>query len=144
MELFQLNREVDISGVSGTGVVAQGVRFDNGKVAVTFISGPVSSVIVYDSFHDALQVHAHGGHTAFEEVAATNQESALTMAKVEAYDHSMKLVCEYCNQGLTGFKPQGSGVWKHEVDDTIGDFGGVPFWADCKASAIRDARAELY
>jgi hypothetical protein len=144
MELFQLNRKVDTSGVSGTGIVAQGVKFDNGKVAVTFISGPVSSVIVYDSFGDALKVHGHGSHTIPEEVAATNQESALAMAKVHAYDHSKKLICEYCNQGLTAFKPQGSPTWKHEVDDTIGDFGGVPFLADCKASAICDARSELY
>ncbi len=35
MRRFQLNRIVDESGVSGTGVVAQGVEFDNGFCAMT-------------------------------------------------------------------------------------------------------------
>jgi len=38
MKIFYLNRTEDESGVSGTGRVAQGFIFDNGKVAVTWLS----------------------------------------------------------------------------------------------------------
>jgi hypothetical protein len=60
---FVLDRKVDISGVSGTGIVAQGVEFDNGKCAVTFVRGPVCSVICYDSLEDVLRVHGHDNTT---------------------------------------------------------------------------------
>ena len=35
MKIFYLNRTEDESGISGTGRVAQGFVFDNGRVAVT-------------------------------------------------------------------------------------------------------------
>ena len=37
MKIFYLKREEDESGISGTGRVAQGFVFDNGKVAVTWL-----------------------------------------------------------------------------------------------------------
>ena len=48
MKIFYLNRTEDESGISGTGRVAQGFVFDNGKVAVTWLSEH-PSVTVYDS-----------------------------------------------------------------------------------------------
>jgi hypothetical protein len=60
---FVLDRKVDVSGVSGTGIVAQGVEFDNGKCAVSFVTGPVHSVICYDSVADVIQVHGHDNAT---------------------------------------------------------------------------------
>ena len=47
-KIFYLNRTEDESGVSGTGRVAQGFIFDNGKVAVTWPSEH-PSVTVYDN-----------------------------------------------------------------------------------------------
>ena len=47
MKMFYLKRGEDESGVSGTGRVAQGFIFDNGKVAVTWLSEH-PSVTVYD------------------------------------------------------------------------------------------------
>ena len=46
MKMFYLKRGEDESGVSGTGRVAQGFIFDNGKVAVTWLSEH-PSVTVY-------------------------------------------------------------------------------------------------
>lgn len=60
--LFVLNRKQDISGVSGTGVVAQGVEFANGKVVLVWLTG-LSSVAVYDSLAIMKQIHCHDGAT---------------------------------------------------------------------------------
>lgn len=62
MKRFVLNRVVDISGVSGTGLVAEGVQFSNNKCAVTWLVG-TSSVAVYDNLDDVKAIHGHGGNT---------------------------------------------------------------------------------
>lgn len=65
MKIFYLKREEDESGVSGTGRVAQGFVFDNGKVAVTWLSEH-PSVTVYDSIGEVHAIHGHGGKTQLE------------------------------------------------------------------------------
>jgi hypothetical protein len=62
MKAFYLHRHVDVSGKSGTGIVAEGVEFDNGKCVLTWLTG-ISSVAVYDSFADMENVHGHDGKT---------------------------------------------------------------------------------
>ena len=62
MRTFKLHRIEDVSCVSGTGDVAEGAIFGNGKVAIGFIS-QWPSVIVYDSMADMVAVHGHGGRT---------------------------------------------------------------------------------
>lgn len=42
-KLFYLHRVEDDSGISGTGRIAQGVIFDNGKVALTWLSDTPST-----------------------------------------------------------------------------------------------------
>ena len=62
MKIFYLNRTEDESGVSGTGRVAQGFIFDNGKVCVTWLSEH-PSVTVYDSIGEVRAIHGHAGKT---------------------------------------------------------------------------------
>ena len=62
MKMFYLKRVEDESGVSGTGRIAQGFVFDNGKVALTWLSEH-PSVTVYDSIGEVTAVHGHGGKT---------------------------------------------------------------------------------
>ena len=62
MKIFYLKRTEDETGVSGTGRVAQGFVFDNGKVAVTWLSEH-PSVTVYDSIGEVHAIHGHGGKT---------------------------------------------------------------------------------
>jgi hypothetical protein len=62
MKIFYLNRTEDESGVSGTGRVAQGFIFDNGKVAVTWLSEH-PTVTVYDNIGEVHAIHGHGGKT---------------------------------------------------------------------------------
>lgn len=60
---FQLERFEDVSGVSGTGIVADGVVFSNGKVVIHWL-GETSSIVVWDSLDDAMKIHGHAGRTA--------------------------------------------------------------------------------
>jgi len=52
----------DASGVSGCGIVAEGVVFSNGKVALEWF-GEHSSTNVYDNLADVEYIHGHGGRT---------------------------------------------------------------------------------
>ena len=61
-KLFYLQRTQDESGISGTGRIAQGVIFDNGKVALTWLSDTPSTGI-YDSIGDVRSIHGHEGKT---------------------------------------------------------------------------------
>ena len=59
---FYLHREEDESGVSGTGRIAQGIVFDNGRVAMTWLSEH-PSVTVYDNIGEVRAIHGHAGKT---------------------------------------------------------------------------------
>jgi hypothetical protein len=64
-KIFFLNRVEDESGISGTGRIAQGVIFDNGKVALTWLSEH-PSVTIYDNIGEVRAVHGHEGKTDIE------------------------------------------------------------------------------
>ncbi|MEK7135397.1 MAG: hypothetical protein AAB780_01695 [Patescibacteria group bacterium] len=59
---FVLERAKDHSGVSGTGIVAQGCEFANGKVVISWLT-PMSSVSVFDSISVLEEIHGHEGST---------------------------------------------------------------------------------
>jgi hypothetical protein len=65
MRRFTLVREVDPSGVSGVGVVACGVQFDDGTAVVRWL-GDRPSTVVWQSIEDALVIHGHDGLTRAE------------------------------------------------------------------------------
>ena len=65
MKIFYLNRLEDESGISGTGRVAQGFIFDNGKVALTWLSEH-PSVTIYDNIGEVRAIHSHDGKTEIE------------------------------------------------------------------------------
>lgn len=62
---FVLRRSEDASGVSGTGIVAEGCELTNGKVALSWYSQH-TVVGVYDSMKSVEAIHGHGGKTAVE------------------------------------------------------------------------------
>lgn len=64
MRTFVLQRNVDETGVSGTGVVAEGVEFTDGIVALRWLGGFPTSVVFHDRGMEAVEaVHGHGGKT---------------------------------------------------------------------------------
>lgn len=66
MRAFILQRDEDETGVSGTGVVAEGVEFSDGKVSIRWIVGEFRSTVVWDSIEAVEAIHGHGGKTRIE------------------------------------------------------------------------------
>ncbi len=62
MRRFHFEREKDASGVSGCGIVAEGVVFSDGKVALEWF-GAHASTNLYSSLDDVLFIHGHHGST---------------------------------------------------------------------------------
>jgi hypothetical protein len=63
MRRFQLQRDVDVTGVSGTGVVAEGVEFTNGQVVVQWLSAWSTTVMHERGIDSVLHIHSHDGKT---------------------------------------------------------------------------------
>jgi hypothetical protein len=62
LQVFQLLRDEDPSGVSGVGRVAVGVMFPSGKVVLEWL-GSYSTFGIYDDLGQVEQIHGHGGKT---------------------------------------------------------------------------------
>lgn len=65
MRHFILKRLEDVSGVSGTGIVAEGTEFHNGQVALSWL-GFHHTIEISPSVKDVVQIHGHGGKTVLE------------------------------------------------------------------------------
>lgn len=64
MRTFVLERDVDVSGVSGEGVVAEGIEFSDGTVALRWTSDWPTSVVFHDRGMESVEaIHGHGGAT---------------------------------------------------------------------------------
>ena len=59
---FRLVREVDESGVSGTGHVADGIVWHDGTCTIHWRTAHTSTT-VFQTFADVLAIHGHGGKT---------------------------------------------------------------------------------
>lgn len=59
---FKLERTEDASGVSGTGIVAEGVIFRNGKCVLNWLTN-LSSITIYDNIEILEKIHGHEGRT---------------------------------------------------------------------------------
>lgn len=62
MRRFYLQRDQDVTGVSGVGRVAEGVVFSTGWVALTWLT-EVNSLVFYPSMMNVEHIHGHGGMT---------------------------------------------------------------------------------
>jgi hypothetical protein len=69
MRIFVLHRQTDSAGVSGTGVVAEGVEFTDGVVVLRWVGlGRAdtllrSSTTIHDDIDAVEAVHGQGGDT---------------------------------------------------------------------------------
>lgn len=62
--MFEMHRDEDVTGVSGSGVVAEGIEFTDGVVALRWLSDWPTSVVFHDRGMEAVAaVHGHGGKT---------------------------------------------------------------------------------
>jgi hypothetical protein len=60
---FQLVRHVDVSGISGTGVVAEGVEWSDGTVALHWGGRYQTTTVWPDGVDALLSIHGHNGAT---------------------------------------------------------------------------------
>jgi hypothetical protein len=59
---LELHRDQDVTGISGIGVVAEGVEFSDGTVVIRWL-GDTPSTVVWPDLAAAERVHGHGGAT---------------------------------------------------------------------------------
>jgi hypothetical protein len=60
MRRFFLVRDIDESGCSGTGLVAQGLEFDSGRAVMEWLVPPCS-INIFESVEELISVHGHSG-----------------------------------------------------------------------------------
>jgi hypothetical protein len=65
MKRFHLVRNEDETGVSGTGVVTDGIEFADGSVVMKWNTA-TTSVALYQSMADVIVIHGHGGKTVVQ------------------------------------------------------------------------------
>ncbi len=73
-QTFELVRYHDVSGISGTGVVAEGCVFTDGSVALRW-RGPNSSTAVWPDLDAILAVHGHCGATVVRWLDVSEMET---------------------------------------------------------------------
>lgn len=62
MRRFYLERLDDETGISGTGIVVEGVEFSDKSVALRWL-GNLTSWCIYKSMQEVEAIHGHGGKT---------------------------------------------------------------------------------
>ena len=62
---FYLRRKEDISGVSGVGIVAEGIQFSDGTCVLKWTT-ETSSMGIYHSHVELIHIHGHMGATILE------------------------------------------------------------------------------
>lgn len=72
-KVFYLMRDEDVSGISGTGKVAEGIVFSNGMVSIGW-NKQIPSCVFYNSIEDAIAIHGHKGATRFVFVDCLKEE----------------------------------------------------------------------
>lgn len=83
MKAFYLLRHVDVHKNSGTGVVAEGIIFDNGMCAMAWLSD-VKTVTSFPGITAVMKLHSHEGLT---EVIIQDQD--------ERFEECRKIAREY-------------------------------------------------
>lgn len=70
---FVLVRDQDITGISGTGVVSEGVQFSDGVVVMRWTKAGTArpdhvkpTTVVHDDAESVIALHGHGGATRIE------------------------------------------------------------------------------
>lgn len=87
---FQLLRIEDASGVSGTGVVAEGIRFRDGFAVYRWLTAPATTQFA-DSIHDIQRIHGHDYRTVInwlDDEPEDLGEKSVSWPRAERHDSS--------------------------------------------------------
>lgn len=84
-------RHEDVTGISGTGVIAEGTQYESGKCTLAWLT-EYKSIGVYDSMEELKAIHCHGGKTdvVFEPVVSWHMETSpnLTLTSVNGIPYN--------------------------------------------------------
>lgn len=114
--LFELYRHADVSGVSGTGVVAEGVEFADGGIALRW-KGEHPATSVWPSMASLLAVHGHEGQTVARYLGGEDQ--GYISKTIAAMQQGMSVAGVYNNilNGRPRLEVQvNSNVWCQWID----------------------------
>ena len=99
MRDFQLDRVKDIAGISGTGLVAEGIEFTDGQVVLRWYN--TGAITIFKNMQQLRQVHCAGKHTR---IIHNGMGTALTNIQQENMGHaaitrirSGLTVCQQCH-----------------------------------------------
>jgi hypothetical protein len=75
---FILQRNEDETGISGTGIVAEGIEFSDGLVSLHWIVGKHRSTVVWPSMEAVEAIHGHGGKTVIVPIEGGGSSAVVT------------------------------------------------------------------
>lgn len=113
MRIYQMVREQDETGNSGTGIVGEVVRFQDGTSVLKWSRDSnalaVSSLVIYQSLEDLLKVHGHGGKTRLESIESVRCVGCgYTWPREQILDARNPGFCIQCScEGIPGCLQQG-------------------------------------
>jgi len=84
LRTFKLRRNTDVSGVSGTGIVVEGVVFHDGQVAISWF-GQYHSLEVHPSIEQVMKLHGHEGKTVLEWDEDENASATRRLRLIKKY-----------------------------------------------------------
>lgn len=114
---FQLYRRDDMSGMSGTGIVAEGIRFRDGFAAYKWLTSP-STLQVAENVHDIQHIHGHNGRTNVRYLDGQDTRGeAKTLA--EAYQDRNRLAIAFASLAETAGELYGYAP-KFDLEDYAG------------------------
>lgn len=117
---FTINRDVDVTGISGTGHVADGVQFPDGTVVVRWrdLGGPAAergvrpTTVVFESIDAVQALHGHNGATVIVWGALTS-------------------ICKHCGRTIVTNRPRAGWVHADGKQRSLGschsDDSGLPY-----------------
>ncbi|MDE1672682.1 hypothetical protein [Nocardia gipuzkoensis] len=84
---WEMHRDTDVTGNSGTGLVAHGVTFPDGRVAFRWRGNPATTTTA-DSIRDVISIHGHNGTTrvVYVDIEPAWSDSTRVAVRVGAHD----------------------------------------------------------
>ena len=80
--IFVLNRHKDVNGISGTGIVAEGVEFSDGQCVLRW-KGWYKTISIFKNMEDLRGIHGHNEKTDVEFLERDPKDIVLDKAKKE-------------------------------------------------------------
>ncbi len=124
MRRFITVRDTDVSGVSGTGVVTEGIEFTDGTVVIRWL-GELKSTAVYPDIDTFIKIHGHDGATKVQWVDYDMSGVAYgeMIKKMEGYRTSVLKAF-----GLAHYLPRPDESVTRSKEEFLGMPGGFPYF----------------